>query len=269
MTLANDYAKELRRELKMFPVWPPEIPVRLGDYGTLDGSIFQRRGNITDDFGVQIEALPDAERRDIEYKSAGKVSVEVNAGASAGVPGAQGTVSKRVTFSKAHSALLSASNCTYEVFKNVGHIESTLLELLGAGTWQKEWAVISGVVRSESATILVSSQKNASIDLVLEGEIPQVQLAGANLKVSINAESNVGVKVLAKSGATPLMMLSRVQTRYAPFWPIPRGHVLRVLGGPVASLPVEPTISAPEPQLMHIDPWPHDPDAEPTPDDAG
>ena len=253
MPLANDYVNELRHELKMFPVWPPETPVTLGDYGTLTRGIFQRRGNIGD-FGITLETLPDSDSRDIEYKSDGKIEVTTLAEVQGGVPGAQGHLTKRVEFSDAHAVLLSAVRCVYQVASNYAHIDSELQEKLNGGVWRKEWVVVTGLVRAESATILVSSAANASIDLQLEGEIPQAHLAGARLGIKVAREASMGLKVLAHQGATPLIMLSRLQKRYKPFWPIPDGYVFEPFGAPAVQTPHAPAVEASLPQLALIEP---------------
>ena len=55
MSLQSKYSSVVASELRHHAVWEPGEPVRLGDYGVLQGSRFTVHGNIEDDFGLQFD----------------------------------------------------------------------------------------------------------------------------------------------------------------------------------------------------------------------
>jgi len=80
-SLAADYCSQLKQQFKtLFCAFPPNLPISLGDFGTLADDQFIFLGNITDAFGVTFESkeFPNNTGQFI-LQSEGTTDVEIHA----------------------------------------------------------------------------------------------------------------------------------------------------------------------------------------------
>lgn len=221
MPINVQYAQELHDQYGYLATWLPTAHIELGEYGPLNEGIFQRAGKLGD-FSVPfvVETHPDA--GDLAYASADAVSQEVKAAGNAPVtagPGGSVDALVGISFSRANAILLQASHCTTSLISNMSQLSDAVLSLYAEGVWQKEWVVVTDLMRVEALTVLISSGANAEIDLSVKGDVgPSVaKLASANASYSIRKSSSIGTQIIGQRGATPLFKARGVKTSPLPW----------------------------------------------------
>lgn len=207
MGLADRYCENIHKNIEpYYATWLPTVPVKLGDYGKMDGKIFIRQGNIKTDFGVDFTVEADTDSGDFEYKSSGTNAVNANAGGTAGLVKALLTI----TFSNQYDVFFVAASCLADQMNNVPSVVEQLTPQFKAKK-MKGYMVVTQVVKAGTSTIAVSSDKGSQ--LVIEAsspEIPSVDLKAPQGQFSVKSEQNISFKVVAKGGLIPLFQLEEV-----------------------------------------------------------
>lgn len=197
--------------------WEPGHPVRLGDYGPLDGQAFLPQGNVAD-LGIDIgRVIADDVGDQKIFTSSDNVSVSFTArGASAANPAVTVKAGVELSFDSANTAFFNAAHCSYEVIADKRALADHVMALhaSGKGAWKREWAVVTDLVRSKATTIAVASAANARLSIEASGDVAQIDLADASIGLAIRAARNVGYQVIAASGLTPLLGLSQIQSSF-------------------------------------------------------
>ncbi|MFD9687233.1 hypothetical protein ACFY2K_16755 [Kitasatospora sp. NPDC001309] len=203
----EQYSEELRAEFDYLSSWLPNTHLELGDVGRLHRDRFERLTSLAD-LGIGF-AVRERERGvDLDYSSAAEVAVstDVDGGPLARVA---------VSFSRRHGIVFQARSCRISEIADREALGRRVLDLAAAGRWPAAQVVVTEVVATGPAVILVSQQQGASVDLAasaeaLSGTIP---LASASAGLSIVGSKGVGVKVIAPDGLTPLFRVSGVRPR--------------------------------------------------------
>lgn len=218
MSLAKRYTREIRKQLKRFAAWEPGTPLQLGDYGQLDGALFQRIGNVSQ-LGVAFSALDDGTSDRISYASKGAVDFSTDLDADADVPAAvRGKAALKVSFKTESAVMFNAADVHFEAMADQRELGRQILELYAEGEWDARHSIIVELSRAGSTTVIISAGSSASILLVAEGDVPNVDLADASLKIAPSVERNIGYKAIAEAGMTPLFGLARVKPRGLFWW---------------------------------------------------
>jgi hypothetical protein len=218
MSLADSYVTEIRRELKRFGTWEPGVPMELGDFGTLNGALFTRMGNLRD-LKIAFAKRTDPSQKEVSYTSKGAVEMDFGAGASVDVgPAANVRAALKVTFRREHAVLFNAAGVSYESVADQIELEKRLLRAIEAGDWEPPWAAVTELMRSTSTTVAVSTAANASLMLEAKGDVPQIDLAKADIRLAVRSERNIGYKAVTAAGMTPLLGISRIRPRGLFWW---------------------------------------------------
>jgi hypothetical protein len=218
VSLAESYTQEILHELKRFATWEPGLPLRLGDYGLLNGSLFSRKGNLAD-LGVTFRRRNDPAAKRVFYTSRESEQVEVGAGAAADVgPLANAKAALKISFGRENAILFNAAGVAYESVEDGLDLQRKLLSLLQPGPWDPRWSVVTELMHSGSTTVVVSSGSNAAFVLEAEADVPKVDLADVTARLVIKSERNIGFGVATADGMTPLFGLSRIRPRGAFWW---------------------------------------------------
>lgn len=211
-SLAKTYVRDIHKEwVHVFGTWPIGSQVELGDYGYLEDGIFLRFGNIAD---KQVAGeIREDENEDVhEYKSADKVSVASHAKGSVAVSGvAQIKASLEVSFSGKHAVFLKAAGGKWNTFKSLDEIGQQILSLHHAKDWDRKLVVVTSLLKACATTVIVSSGSCASVVIeAAASDVEVIDLVDANVGLNIKSESNLGLKVIAEGGMTPLFGLMKV-----------------------------------------------------------
>ena len=244
-----------------FATFPPNTPIRLGDYGDLRRDCFDRRGNVTDKFGVGIRSRPVSAPSRFEFRSGRSVSVTLRAKGDvlpSGIPAVKAGMG--VNFSRGRSVLFNAAGCTVESIEDIDGFGKRLLDLFQERRWEADRVVVTSFIAATTLTLVISAEANASIDLEADGDLSSIDLSQAGIKLHVTGERGLAAKYITKGNTFPLVGLSRVhkrifgprfQTRYATHTPQPSVDIeaeaerIRAVGGSIkeafALVPIDDT----------------------------
>ena len=189
--------------------------------GTIEDGIFEKKGTLRD-FGIACTVQEDPQTGDIEYSSSDAVSVEVKATGGAPVAGAVGAqvdANVAVGFKRANAILFQASHCKASTTSNLADVASAVLNLYNEGQWPADLTVVTDVVSSAAATILISSGAGAHIELGVRGKLGQdkANLASADASFSVNSFSGMATRIVGEKGTTPLFKASGIKKYWLPW----------------------------------------------------
>ena len=217
MKTSKKYTRELKEQFGYLATWLPSTPIALGDIGVLRKNQFTKISNLSD-FGIKFDIEPDETKSDIEHSSKGAVSITTKASGTVAPQGsALGEVDAGITveFTKENAILFKANGTTSPSIKNQIALGNKIIELYKEGKWDKDWAIITEKVDSESATILISSSSNGKIELKAKGEVEAAKLdiADAELGFGLTFSKDLSTKIIAEESLTPLFKASKVKSR--------------------------------------------------------
>lgn len=229
----EQYTEEMHREFGYSATWLPNVQLRLGDVGLFRRDRFERVTSLPE-LGVAFDISEIGDPSDLEYSSAGQVEISYRGGLGVATPAigdGHGTISVR--FLRAHAILFQALGCRVRAVSDLAKLGSILATLMDNGTWRPEHAVITEIVETKSAAVLVSNQANARVDFRVDavGPAGPLALAYAAGHPKIAAASGIAVRVIAPDGLTPLFRAAAFKSR------IRRSKGLTYRGGSPAAGP--------------------------------
>lgn len=211
----KEYLKELNKRFGYRPTWEPGKPLELGDIGVLEKGVFSQRSSLMD-LGISFEIREPAAGSDIKYASSGGVKVEPKLSGKAPLPDT--TLSKldsgfSVSFSKENAILFEAKNARTALISNLHAIEKEVIKKMKDDSWKREWVIISELMQTDSATIVISKGKSAKIELKAAGEVAtgELHIADVDLGLKASFEKNIEYSVIAQKGSTPFYRASGIK----------------------------------------------------------
>jgi hypothetical protein len=195
--------------------WEPTQPIELGVYGVLNDNSFQRIGNVRDK-GIDIGKVIRDDVGDQKIFASGRdTSVTLHAkGASVNNPAVTINASVEISFSTQDSAFFNAAGCSYHVIADKAALRAKIMAEYAAGKWQREWAVVTDLVRARNTTVVISGSSAGSIVLEAAGDVAQINLANAQIGLTLRTARNVGYQVIAEKDLAPLIGLSQIQSAF-------------------------------------------------------
>jgi len=235
-SLADDYCDQLKQQFKIeFAAFPPNQPVVLGDFGTLDDHVFVRLGNVTSVFGVTFtgQEFPN-QPANFTFTSESSTDVEIHAKGDATPSGVALKAGVDIGFSSKHSVFFNAAGCIPAQIQDQIKLGNDIMALFKAGKWQKNFVVITNLYKGGSTTAVVSASNNSSISLDAQADVPSIDLSDASLKLTVKHSKALALTVVTEGSLTPLFGLSCIQGVFNPdFGPVS----LRSLIGPSSEQP--------------------------------
>ena len=197
--------------------WEPGRPVQLGDYGVMKGRTFVHLGNIKD-LGVNFSERADETSDDKQFTSTSDVNVTFHAKGTttAGVVNAKAGL--EVAFGSKDAVFFNAADCTYNMIADKAAVGKRILALNDKEEWQREWVVVTDLVKAGATTVAISGGASASILFEAKGDVDRIDLADASIGLSVKSSKNVGYRVVAANGLYPLIGLCKIQSAFL-FWP--------------------------------------------------
>lgn len=198
MSLAKEVAAVLRRQLKCYIAWPPiGTEISLGDYGSLDGGLFNKDGNIGD-FPVPFRS-ESGETISLDFTSADTTVVRVAAGAEVtAIPPGAIDAAVKVKFNAANSLMLRGQ-VTVQSIANIGQVAKALK----AGGQLKGSSVVVGAVLKAQAPLLLATNA-AGTEVTFTGgteALKALDLGNVNAGLEVSSNKQLGLRVVGKSGA--------------------------------------------------------------------
>ena len=217
MPSQQQYGSSIRRETSLFANWPPNAPREIGDYGRVNGALFEYFGCLGSE---EIATLgkrqsPSAASYDIMIKSSRSVSTHLSAEAKATAGGGKALL--EIMFSSEEGIVFAAPSIRITEISSMAALGRLLNERRRAGNWIMGHAVVVQVSTAKSATILLSNQAGAGMQFEVAADAPvNVQLvAGLDARVSLISSHGVGMKIIGEGPLTPLFKLASLKRRVA------------------------------------------------------
>jgi len=207
--IADRYCENIHKNIEpYYATWIPSLPIRVGDYGKMDGKIFIRQGNIKTGFGVDFSVLNDQDSGDYEYKSSGVNVIKIGGGTGIGEVAKVGL---KFSFSSQYEIFFLAANCLADMMEDSPAVIDKLRPIFKQKQ-MKGYRIVTQAIKAGASTVMVSSAKQS--ELVIEAkseEIKEIDLKGPEASFSLKSEKTIGFKVLAKVGLVPLLALEEVK----------------------------------------------------------
>jgi hypothetical protein len=215
VAIYEQYTEEIHREFGYSATWLPNTKLSLGDVGFFRRNRFDRVTSLSE-MGVSTAVGEPGEPSDLEYSSADQIQFSWHADAEgnpASATGASTTIS--VLFSRAHAVVFQALASRVVAIGDLAALAAALLPLGEGGIWQRDYAVITELVRTGPSAVLVSSQANARADFRVRADAlaGPCTLAQAAANLSMISASGVAVKALAPGGLTPMFRACAFRSR--------------------------------------------------------
>jgi hypothetical protein len=216
MGLVDEYCETVYKQTSMRAAYPPNRPVALGDYGTLDDGVFSRRGNVAD-FGIAIEAQAGEAPMSREFRSRQVSKAIFDAGAKLQSGVVVAAPALELGFEAEFSVYAAVAGCTLHEVKNVQALGRGLLEAAKRGDWDTDWVVVTSLIASSNTTVIVARGRGTRMVLSAKAEVAQIDLADANLALRVTFDSSSSeawvTEKVTREGAklTPFFWLHRIK----------------------------------------------------------
>lgn len=214
MSIAKTYCKRVKKDTRIyFAHWLPTSTVNLGTVGVLvDGAIFVPKTSLAQ-LGIAFDVEDDQASSPLDFTSSHDVRIGLKlAGtldpASPTIP--QAKAGFVVEFGRKAAYVIKAEESYEPRIRNVAALEAEILERIRARTWDPQWAVISQIVHTPAASILISQTSSARVEITAEGNVnlgEQAKLGDATGEFRITSESGKVFNFLNTRNATPLFQL--------------------------------------------------------------
>ena len=214
----DTYVTDLHDNFKsLYANWPPNVPVRLGDFGTLSSKILHVKGNIADIFGIKFKERPGtAERAQYSYRSAESTEVTFKAQGQGGTGGVSVNASVGISFSSKNAVFFNAAACEHRSIEDEISLGKEVMQLFETERWDDDWVIVTRLISSAATTIAIAASASASITFEADANVPKVDLANAGIKLSTSHEKNIGFSV-ATDALVPLLGYSKIQPGWWPW----------------------------------------------------
>jgi hypothetical protein len=209
------YTSELHQALGGYlATWLPTLRLHLGDIMEAGENGLTRVGSLADhNVGYRQHSTP--KRALLEYSSAGAVAVTTKLAGQATVNSnlAETEAGIAVRFSRANAMLFEAADCGSLVIADIAAVGRMIQKKYEEGTWQRRWLVITELVTAGATTVLISTSASAGVDFKAGGTLSSgtLRLSDAHAKLQAGHISDIGLKIIAAEGLTPLYRASGIK----------------------------------------------------------
>src|SRR6185437_15701580 len=173
--LVEIYAKGIKRKLENYwPAWLPQARFAVGDIGTLNGYLFEKIGTL-DELKLKNYAEPDSDPSPLDILSDLGVAISFKAAGETnpafGHIGAA-DAGLKITFGSEGAFILQAAETFESEMGDRLNLQRQIITAYVKGIWEKEWLVITRLVKATTATVLISKSSNASLEIAAKVNLP-------------------------------------------------------------------------------------------------
>jgi len=213
------YASQIYDNLRYRPTWLPGTSIELGAVGVIEDGLFTQITSL-EMLGLEFEVEPGARKEKIEYSTKGAVSLtyksagETNAKFKALAAASAGAL---LEFSRGGAVVMQLGGVSFNRIVDQNALSKQLLRSImrgGENAWQRKWVVVSEVVNTDTATIVISGSDKSSMELSASGTAAPANLIKASGSLGVVNETNIETKIIAASGMSPLFRALRVKRRF-------------------------------------------------------
>ena len=229
-TAARQYTTELGRELRFNATWTPGMPLALGIIGVIDDDNVFVPVSSLGQFGIGFkETQPGTDSKEtFNYASAGAVEIGLKLAGKPSDLTPNLPIERAglgIRFNRDYATVFRADGATHSRMADELSLAKEVISLIKAGLWDKEWSIVTHLVRAASTTALVARSAGASIEFALSAGVSAggLELLSADADVRTFASREMQLTILAAGGMTPLFRAKRVKRR----WWLSRKYKLR------------------------------------------
>lgn len=218
-SVLENYAKVCKEVIKYYPVWPPDSPVKLGDYGVVQDGLYEKKGNIFDNFEFKIKQLNGTGYNTFDFTRGVNFSASLEP--SIKIPEMfEATI--KIVFGDESNVFFSFNECQSASVDNSRDLEKKIIELYDKDEWSEDYYVITGLLTANNSTVILADNNNSEIvfkaDAPLVANIPIAQLKDAflngKIEFSNTYSSNISLKIIGKENLIPLIKLSKLKEKF-------------------------------------------------------
>jgi len=217
-TPADFYVNGIKKKLNnYFATWLPSQEFKLGDVGVLEGNFFTRINSLNN-LGIAFEERADSGSTPINYVSDSGVTITIKTSGEINqqlpsIPEAKAGMG--IEFSKEGAFIVQAAKSYEPSISNISKLEEDIRHAFQDGKWKSKWVVITQLVYTPSATILISNSSRSKIELSAEGTIPVngFSLGEANAGFSMTSQTGDIWQCINAKNLTPFFKLVQIQAK--------------------------------------------------------
>jgi len=220
MASYKKYNRALHQKFGYRATWSPGTPLKIGDVGEIDNDGVFRPVGTLDGMGITgADVRAGSQLENMEFTSNKGVSIATKAKGQAPAVGTHLTEAEAgfsINFSSDSAIVFRASQPSEDIIVNTGNIGQQILEKFNAGSWDKNYMVITSLVHAEAATIIISGDKGGQIDISASGkaQVADSDLANADVSLDVKFSNKVSEKIVGAKGLTPLYRVHGIKKRF-------------------------------------------------------
>lgn len=204
----EQYATEMYKRFGYLATWTPGVPLKLGDFGFIKDKLFTRVDNIGN-LGIDFRIREDTTKETQKHSTSGSVSISFKAAGKAPQVGSVSTDTEAgftIEFKRSKSTVYEALGCVAPSIENQVEVGNEILKRFREGAWNKDWVVITELVETASATVLISNSSNSKIELSVSGKVAPgaVSLADVSAGLQVAFSRDMNTTLISQEGLTPL-----------------------------------------------------------------
>lgn len=223
-SVAEVYAYGVLKQLKYYYAqWLPNAKIDLGTVGELENKCFFRPVSTLAALGIDFsstrDVLEDPDPTPFNLVSASGVIMETKiAGelSSTLKAIAVGKAGIGIEFSKEGAFVVIAKEAYEPRIQNLARLEKDIFQAYQDGRWKRNYVLVSSLVKSPYADIIISQSSQASVELEVGGgiQLPQVELGNVEISFSVKRQSGTILNMLNSKNVTPIFQLSGLKRKW-------------------------------------------------------
>ncbi|HSL44452.1 MAG TPA: hypothetical protein VK897_13530 [Anaerolineales bacterium] len=212
------YLKELNRKSQGYrPTWLPNLPLQLGNVGVLEKEVFRKEATL-ESLGIAFESETSESNSNIDLSSESGITVITKVegkvepkAVSLGVADA-GFI---VEFNNKNCFVFRIRGSRTSIIQNLADVKAEVLRRYDANDWDPNLVIISEIIEAKSATILLSGQAGAKIELKAQGDlnVATMDIADAGLNLRLESGQSLAAQIIGQKGITPLYRVVGIKKR--------------------------------------------------------
>lgn len=204
------YVQEISKKTNYRANWLPDKPLNIGDVGKIEDGIFTVYTTLEQQ-GIPVKVSESPASLNFDYSSSDLVKISKLDGDVLS-PVEQGKQVCRIEFLRAEGVLFQIKDPVKVVLANLKEIESQILEKYKKSVWDLGWVVVTEIVRTNSATIIINNGNSNILEFELSGnaDIGSVNLADTSLDLHLLSETGKSKKIVTQASLTPLYVIKGI-----------------------------------------------------------
>ncbi len=210
-TFINTYANEISKHLDFLITWPINTDVQLGDVGILENGVFKRTDTL-DNLGISKPKERESRgEANLEYTSKNGVEVEFNPNIESKIKGIGAKMD--IKFNREGAVFLRMGDHTLKQFESTDQLGNEIIQKFKKDSWQRDRVIVTEIISSANATILVAGSSSATASLQLDVSVPATEAIGkGKFTKSLGFTGSFGAKIIGEN-VSPLIRICGVKRK--------------------------------------------------------